>query len=123
MLQTEYEFELPCGLPDERGDLHRQGAMRLATARDEVEPLADPRVRANPAYLGVLLLSRVITRLGRLGPATPELIERLFSADFAHLQDLYVRLNDPGNVVETQCPRCGARFALDLAAADEAVGA
>ena len=89
--------------------------MRLAMAADEVEPLADARVRANEAYLPILLLSRVVLRLGSLSPVTPAVIERLFAADFVYLQELYVRANDAGSeVIETECPRCGERFALDL---------
>lgn len=115
LLRTEFPFTLPRGYVDERGDVHRQGIMRLAQALDEVEPLADPRVRANEAYAGILVLSRVVTRLGELAPVGPGIIERLFSADFAYLQDLYIRVNElPGEVVETLCPSCGARFALDL---------
>ena len=116
MVQTEFEFTLPRGYVDEHGALHRNGAMRLATALDEVEPLQDSRVRANEGYLSILLLSRVITRLGDLGQPAPEIVERLFSSDFAYLQELYVRLNEmESSVIETQCPTCGSRFALDLA--------
>lgn len=116
MLQTEFEFTLPRGYIDERGTLHRHGSMRLATALDEVEPLQDPRVRANEGYLSILLLSRVITRLGDLGQPTPDIVERLFSSDFAYLQELYVRLNEvESSLIETQCPTCGSHFALDLA--------
>ena len=115
-LQTEFAFTLPRGYLDEHGQVHRDGLMRLATARDEVEPLGDSRVRANEAYLGVLLLSRVITRLGGIAPVTPATIERLFSSDFAFVQDLYLRLNGgEAEVVETQCPACATRFALSLA--------
>lgn len=115
MLQTEYEFTLPCGYVDDQGTLHRQGVMRLATALDEITAMKDARVRANDAYVSILMLSRVITRLGPIAPVTPALVERLFSADFTYLQDLFVRLNDAGsNVVETQCPACGTRFHLDL---------
>ena len=116
MLQTEFEFTLPCGFVDEQGNLHRQGTMRLATALDEVEPLRDGRVRANDVYLSILLLSRVVTRLGEISPVSPAIVEKLFSADFTYLQDLYVRINNAGpTLVETQCPSCGTRFALDLA--------
>ena len=115
MLQTEFEFTLPCGYVDEEGTLHRQGVMRLATALDEVEVVRDARVRANDAYLSILLLSRVITRLGSLAPVPPSAVERLFCSDFVYLQDLFVRLNDvSGELVETQCPACGTRFPLDL---------
>jgi hypothetical protein len=118
MLQTEFEFMLPRGYVDVHGNLHRQGAMRLATALDEIEPLQDPRVRANEAYLSILLLSRVITRLGDMRQISPAIIEHLFSADMAYLQDLYMRVNDIGNsLVETQCPHCGTCFVLDLAGA------
>lgn len=117
MLQTMFEFSLPCGYVDDEGNLHREGLMRRATAIDEVEPLGDPRVRANEAYLSILLLSRVIVRLGGLGPATPAIVERLFAPDFTYLQDLYVRVNsDESQLIETQCPSCGTRFALDLGA-------
>jgi hypothetical protein len=115
MLQTQFEFTLPCGFADDQGNLHRQGVMRRATALDEIEPLADARVRANEAYLVVLLLSRVITRLGTLPAETPAIIERLFSTDFAYLQDLYSRINEQeAAIVETECPTCRTRFALNL---------
>ncbi|MCU0492861.1 MAG: phage tail assembly protein [Chloroflexaceae bacterium] len=115
MLQTEFAFTLPCGYVDEQGNLHRQGIMRRATTMDEVEPLGDPRVRANEAYLVVLLLGRVVTRLGTLNQPGPALIERLFSTDFSFLQELYERINTAeGNLVETQCPTCGTRFVLNL---------
>ncbi len=114
MLQTEYEFTLPLGFVDEAGTLHRDGVMRLATALDEVEAMRDPRVRANDGYLSVLLLSRVLARLGTIEPVPAERVERLFSADFAYLQDLFVRLNDAGSVAETECPACRTRFAVDL---------
>ena len=115
MLHTEYEFTLPCGFVDENGTLHREGVMRLAMAVDEVEAMRDARVRANDAYLSILLLSRVVTRLGSIAPVTAGVIERLFSADFVYLQDLFVRINEVGgNVVETQCPACGTHFSLDL---------
>ncbi len=113
---TEVEFALPLGYVDEAGRIHRTGVMRLATALDEVQPLQDPRVQSNEAYVSILLLSRVLRRLGSIEPVTPAIVERLFSADFAYLQDLYVRLNEAGNsLAETQCPDCGSRFAVDLA--------
>src|SRR5579862_8910988 len=93
--QTEYQFTLPCGFVDAAGDLHRTGVMRLATTLDEVQPLADARVQSNPAYVAVLVLSRVVTQLGTLKPVSPAIIERLFAADFAYLQEVYVRLNEP----------------------------
>ena len=115
LLQTEYEFTLPCGYVGDDGTLHRDGVMRLSTALDEVEAMRDARVRANDAYLSILLLSRVLLRLGDISPVPAEVIERLFSADFVYLQDLFVRLNGTGaSLMETQCPSCGARFALDL---------
>ena len=116
-IQSEFEFSLPFGYVDGQGNLQRHGVMRLATALDEVEPLADPRVQGNQAYVGILLLSRVLVRLGDIEPVQPAVIEGLFSGDFAYLQDLYVRLNDLGtSLVETQCPTCGGRFTLDLTA-------
>ena len=88
-LQTHFDFLLPKGYVDESGRLHRRGEMRLATARDEIEPLRDPKVAQNEAYLTVLVLARVITRLGEITDITPEVIEGLFAADLAYLQDFY----------------------------------
>ena len=116
MLQTEFPFTLPQGFIDEQGTLHREGVMRRATARDEIEPLGDARVRANEAYLTILILSRVIVKIGSLRPITPAHIEQLFTADFLFLQDLYGQINgDPSNenLIETACPNCGTRFVLD----------
>ena len=114
MLQTEFEFSLPRGYIDSDGNLHRNGIMRLATAKDEIEPLNDPRVKTNELYLGLLLLSRVILKLGTISPVQPEIIENLFSSDYSYLQDLYLRLNETGTIIQTQCPNCATRFALDL---------
>ncbi len=114
-MQTEFPFELPRGYVDRDGNVHRQGMMRLATAMDEIAPLRDMRVRANEAYLAVLLLSRVVTRLGELDPVTPQVIESLFAADMAYLQDFYRRINEVGaNVVEVTCPHCGTAFAQEV---------
>ena len=93
MFQTEYEFTLPFGYAAEDGTLHRQGVMRLATAADEILPLKDPRVQNNEAYLVVILLSRVVTRLGSLTQVTPKTVEGLFAADLAFLQEFYNRIN------------------------------
>lgn len=117
MLQTEFDFTLPCGYVDERGNLHRIGKMRRATALDEVAPRQDERVRANEAYLPILLLSRVIVRLGGVAPVTPAVVERLFATDFTYLQDFYLRVNgSEPDIIETACPSCGSRFTLDLRA-------
>jgi hypothetical protein len=116
MLTTEYAFTLPRGLPGVDGELHRDGAMRLATARDEIEPLRDPAVRSNEAYLTVLLLARVVTRIGDLSDITPEVIEGLYAADFDHLQQLYERLNVSAEAVGVVCcPHCRDEFEVDLA--------
>ena len=93
MFRTEYDFTLPQGFLDEDGTLHREGTMRLATAADEIVPLKDPRVQKNPAYLVVILLARVVTRLGDVRAITTNTVERLFVADLAFLQDLYNRIN------------------------------
>lgn len=117
-LQTEFDFELPRGLVDKRGNVHRNGRMRLATARDELLPLNDERVRHNPAYLTVILLSRVITRLGTLeeDEISANTIEGLFATDLAFLQDLYRRVNTEGTTkAEVTCPACDTHFTVDLA--------
>jgi hypothetical protein len=93
VISTEVEFTLPIGYRDADGNLHRQGVMRLATAGDEILPLKDHRVQANPAYLAIIVLSRVVTKLGSLDMISTHVIEELFSADFAFLQDLYNRIN------------------------------
>jgi hypothetical protein len=114
-MQTEVSFTLPKGLVDGAGTLHREGTMRLATARDEIEPLRDPEVRQNEAYLTVLLLSRVVTRIGGVTDVTAELIEGLYAADFDHLQRLYERLNTDGEAVgAVTCPSCSHAFEVDL---------
>ena len=117
-LRTEFAFELPRGYLDPSGALYRSGVMRLATARDELLPLGDDRVRANAAYLTVVLLARVITRLGPLeGDAiTARVIEQLFASDLAFLQDLYRRVNSEGTTQTTvSCPACQEHFTVDLA--------
>ncbi len=115
MLQTEYAFTLPKGYVDRDGTLHREGVMRLATAFDEIAPLKDPRVHNNPAYLLVILLSRVVTRLGTLEQINPKVIEELYAADLAFLQDLYRRVNENGHDrIRTQCPHCEQQFEVEL---------
>ncbi len=111
MLKTEFEFRLPKGYVDAEGDLHKDGVMRLATAADELLPIKDPRVRQNEAYLSVILLSRVVTRLGTLDMITPKIVEGLFAADFAYLQDLYQRINAAGHDhLSVTCPKCDHTF-------------
>jgi hypothetical protein len=104
--QTEIEFELPKGYVDEKGILHRRGAMRLATAADEILPLRDPRVQQNEAYLTVIVLARVITRLGSLSDIHTGVIEGLYASDLAYLQRLYERFNgsDDGEPHGAQAP-------------------
>lgn len=114
MLKTEFEFKLPKGYVDQEGTLHQVGTMRLATAADEILPAKDPRVRQNEAYLMVILLARVITRLGTLDMVTPMVIEGLFSSDFAFLQALYERINSSGeDAMTVSCPKCGQQFAVE----------
>ncbi|HEX8652920.1 MAG TPA: hypothetical protein VF708_19045 [Pyrinomonadaceae bacterium] len=114
-MQSEFAFTLPLGYTDTEGNLHKEGVMRLATAFDEIAPLKDPRVQSNPAYLLVILLSRVITRLGSLEYLNPKIIEGLYAGDLAYLQDFYRRINENGhNRVQTQCPHCEQRFEVEL---------
>lgn len=114
MFQTEFEFNLPCGYLDEDGNLHRDGVMRRATAADEIQPLRDPRVVKNPAYLAVILLSRVIIRLGNVTSLNPKVIESLYASDFAYLQSLYNQINQLEDANEAvTCPQCQHRFALE----------
>src|SRR5215472_4567760 len=114
-MRTEITFTLPVGYVDGRGETHRQGTMRLATARDEIEPLRDPIVRANGAYVSILLLARTVTRIGSVTDITPALVEGLFAADFDHLQRIYERVNSDGDAVGiVSCPHCTERFEVDL---------
>jgi hypothetical protein len=118
MLQTEFPFVLPKGYVDNDGGLHLEGAMRLATAEDEIAPLRDPRVQANPAFLVVILLSRVVIRLGDLQSVNPRVINALFAADLAYLEDLYEQINEVGaRRVAVTCPHCDGDFEVDLGAA------
>jgi hypothetical protein len=115
--QTEFRFRLPKGYVDpESGQLHREGVMRLATARDEIVPLQDYRVQANRAYLVVVLLSQVITKLGTLERITVSVIENLFSADLAYLQEFYRKINEEGAAKQKlACPKCNHEFDIDMA--------
>ena len=115
-LRTEYPFVLPRGFVDDAGVVHRDGVMRLATARDEILPQRDPRVRDNEAYLTVLLLSRTITRLGTVGAIGPATIEGLFASDLAFLQDLYRRITQEGTTqAAVACPACRHEFTVEMA--------
>jgi hypothetical protein len=114
--QTEFEFTLPIGFIDQDGNVHRDGVMRLATAMDEIAPLRDLRVRSNQAYLAIILLSRVVTRLGTLPSVTTNVIENLYAADLAYLQTLYRQINEQGkSIITLTCPECNAKFEVDLA--------
>ncbi|MEV5957031.1 hypothetical protein AB0M11_25235 [Streptomyces sp. NPDC051987] len=115
-LMTRYPFVLPRGYVDEQGTLHRDGVMRLATARDEIASQSDPRVRQNPAYLSVLLLARTVTALGSVPGVDTLVIENLFASDLAFLQNLYRRINQEGHTeADVDCPACGHGFAVDIA--------
>ena len=114
-MQTEFEFMLPKGYVDQNGDLYRQGTMRLATAADEILPLRDPRVQQNQGYLSIILLSRVITKLGTLSNINTRVIESLFTMDLVYLQDMYQRINmsDMPSYKMT-CPGCSHEFEVPL---------
>lgn len=114
-MQTAFDFTLPRGYMDEYGTIHQEGAMRLATALDEIEPVRDPRVRQNEAYLNILILTRVITRLGTLREVKPELIEKLFLDDFIYLQDFYAEINGSGTTkIAVTCPNCGHEHEVEV---------
>jgi hypothetical protein len=120
MSAIEFPFTLPRGYLDGEGTSHRDGMMRLATAYDEIAPMKDPRVQSNPGYLVIIVLSRVIVRLGSLASITPKVIEGLFASDLAHLQDLYTRLNGGEQEhLSVTCPSCEASFDLEAPALGE----
>ena len=115
-MRTEFDFELPRGYVDGDGVVHRHGTMRLATARDELLPLYDERVQENPAFTTVVLLGRVVTRLGNLPMMNAQVIENMFASDVAFLQDFYRRINAEGHTrAAVTCPECSQRFTIDLA--------
>lgn len=116
MLTMEFDFLLPRGLVDAQGMVHRQGVMRLATARDELSVQNDRRVLNNPGYSSLVMLARVITRLGSLADITPEQLENLFTLDIAYLREFYDRINQQGTAqVVVQCPKCTSEFMMELA--------
>jgi hypothetical protein len=120
MLETEFAFTLPHGYVDGEGTVHREGTMRLATAEDEIAPHRDPRVQANPAYLVIILLSRVVTRLGDLPSVNPKVIENLFAGDLAFLERLYQQVNETGHDrLAVTCPHCDERFEVAMASSGE----
>lgn len=93
-LKTSYEFTLPRGYVDQHGALHRKGTMRLATARDELEPLRDPTVQGpDDPRLTILVITRVVESLGDLDVLSSYVIEGLFAVDLAFLQDFYGVIN------------------------------
>jgi hypothetical protein len=119
--QVEFPFTLPRGYAGPDGALHREGAMRLSTAYDEIAPLKDPRVQSNPGYLVIILLSRVITRLGSLEFINPKVIEGLYSGDLVYLQELYRRINESGHSrLHVSCPHCQGEFEVETAPLGEA---
>jgi hypothetical protein len=115
-LQTEFEFILPLGYVDREGNVHKQGTMRLATAMDEITPLSDMRVQSNEAYLVIVLLTRVVTGLGSLRHINTSVIESLFAADLAYLQEFYRQINETGQTLRSlTCPHCDEAFDVNLA--------
>ncbi len=115
-LRTEFDFVLPRGYVDQDGVVHNDGTMRLATARDELLPLYDARVQENAAFTTVVLLGRVITRLGTLGAVNANVVENMFASDVAFLQDFYRRINAEGHTrLAVTCPGCSHRFTVDVA--------
>ena len=114
-LRTEFTFVLPRGFVDSSGALHREGIMRLATARDELVSQRDDRVRENPGYLTVILISRVLTRLGGIDDVHAGVVENMFASDLAFLQDMYRRVNQNGHTrADVVCPHCNGEFSVDL---------
>lgn len=113
--ETEFTFTLPRGYIDDTGMIHKTGTMRLANAADEILPLRDPRVQQNPGYLTIILLARVITKLGSLPAVDTKTIEKLFTMDLAYLQDLYERINTMEMpVYNGVCPHCGKELDIPV---------
>jgi hypothetical protein len=120
MLQTEFTFTLPRGYVDSAGNLHKEGVMRLATAYDEIAPMKDPRVQSNSGYLIIILLARVITRLGSIENLNTKVIEGIFAPDLAYLQDFYRRIHEDGTAnIKTVCPKCGHEHEVEVTSLGE----
>lgn len=120
MLKTEYEFTLPQGYVDEEGNLHKKGVMRLANAGDEILPQKDPRVKNNPSYLVIIVLSRVVTKLGEITHITPQIIEGILKKDFEYLQYFYEKINDTDSLTfKATCPQCGHNFEQEVDSSGE----
>lgn len=114
-MQTEYEFQLPRGYVAPDGTLHKTGTMRLATAADEILPMKDPRVQQNPSYLSIIILTRVVTKLGTLTDLSTNIIENLFTSDLNYLQDLYQRINNSDvPAYKVTCPKCNEEVELPI---------
>ena len=117
---AEFPFTLPHGFRDPEGAVHREGVMRMSTAFDEIAPLKDARVQGNPGYLVLILLSRVITRLGSIEHINPKLLENLLSGDLMFLQDLYRRINETGHSrLAVTCPHCKGDFEVETSPVGE----
>jgi hypothetical protein len=118
---TEFPFTLPHGYTDPSGVVHREGTMRLSTAYDEIAPLKDPRVQANPGYLVIVVLTRVVVKLGTVEYISNQVIEELPSVDLVYLQDLYRRINENGHSrLLVSCPHCQGEFEVETASLGEA---
>jgi len=119
-IHTEFDFTLPKGLLDAEGNLHRQGLMRLATAKDEIIVQKNRAAQENTVYAAIVMLSQVITRLGNLTDITPNLLENLFSRDLAYLREFYNQINQQGDAyIPVQCPQCNSSFQVELSLAGE----
>jgi hypothetical protein len=117
---TEFEFVLPKGLVDEAGQVHQQGKMRLATARDELQLQRDRQVQDNPVYGDLVMLAQVITQLGTLTNLSAQQLEGLFALDLSYLREFYNRINQSNQAqIPTQCPACQHPFAVELTLAGE----
>lgn len=117
MFQTEYKFKLPKGYVDDDGNLHKEVVMRLATAADEILPQKDPRVQQNPAYISVILFSRVLTQLGSLNgdEISTGIVEKLFASDLSYLQEIYNKINGDGTAfIKAKCPKCEEEFEVSI---------
>jgi hypothetical protein len=119
-IYTEFDFILPRGLVDNAGNVHRQGVMRLATAKDEIYLQKNRDAQENSAYAVIVMLSRVITKLGNLTEINTNLLENLFTQDLAYLREFYNRINQHGDAyIPVQCPQCNTNFQVELSLAGE----
>jgi hypothetical protein len=105
--RREYEFELPIGVLDDEGRLHRHGTLRKMTGREEAI-LADQQNQRNGGKLVTELLASCVLTLGEIKPLGAATVANMYSADRNYLL-LKLRSATFGSQLQAtyKCPSCG----------------